>query len=243
MVIWYVSIALFLLYLAMRAYNILNEPRREAAAADVPTTFREGLQKSINGFVAELTGENAAKVAKAPRPDQQTILESMGNKTLTGEQRVRMAAEFLTGKPFPSTRPTWLRNPISQRLLQLDCYNEELALAIEYDGAQHTFFNPFFHQTWESFQYAQLRDNIKEELCKMHNVVLIRIPFWVVEQQKLLPYLRMKLLEAGYINQNNTLNSKEEARRCQQQQPESTVGGAVSGFSPPATSVVLTIKS
>ena len=56
-------------------------------------------------------------------------------------------------------------------------YNEERRIAFEYDGAQHDVFVPHFHRTTEQFQYRQLMDRLKTELCREAGVLLLRIPW------------------------------------------------------------------
>ena len=54
---------------------------------------------------------------------------------------------------------------------------KELKCLIEYDGEQHYKFVKHWHGDEEGFKLQQLRDNIKTEYCKKHNIKLIRIPF------------------------------------------------------------------
>lgn len=42
--------------------------------------------------------------------------------------------EALTGREFHSVRPSWLRNPLTGKNLELDAYNEDLGIALEYNG-------------------------------------------------------------------------------------------------------------
>jgi hypothetical protein len=83
------------------------------------------------------------------------------------------------GVEFKKVRPTWLRNPSTKRCLELDMYNEDLALAFEYDGAQHTHYTPHFHGSREHYEYRVLVDRLKDTLCKEHVVTLIRIPYTI----------------------------------------------------------------
>jgi hypothetical protein len=54
--------------------------------------------------------------------------------------------------------------------------NDKLLYLIEYDGKQH--FKPI---NWfggvEGFEKTQIRDNIKNEYCKKHNINLLRFPY------------------------------------------------------------------
>jgi hypothetical protein len=138
------------------------------------------------------------------------VLES---KSISGEDKVRSIVEYLTRKPFPQTFPPWLRSPLTNRLLQLDMYNAELRLALENDGSQHSFFNPFFHSTWSTFENAKLIDGVKDQICQSYDVHLVRIPFWAHGRGNLFGFVRGKLVEAGYINVDDSVNDWKMARR------------------------------
>lgn len=96
-----------------------------------------------------------------------------------GETVCRETAEKYFNKPFPKQRPLFLLNCITQKPLELDCYNEELGIAIEYNGRQHYEYTPMFHKSVDSFRNQQYRDYMKKELCKKNNVVLISVPYTV----------------------------------------------------------------
>jgi hypothetical protein len=96
-----------------------------------------------------------------------------------GEAECKVIMEKMTGKPFDRVRPSWLRNPVTNKNLELDLYNEELSLAVEYDGENHAKFIPHFHGTKEKFRHGQYRDAIKDMLCKKYHVYLIRVPHTV----------------------------------------------------------------
>lgn len=52
-----------------------------------------------------------------------------------------------------------------------------LKCVIEYDGEQHFKFVKHWHGDEEGFKLQQLRDKIKTDYCKDHNIKLIRIPY------------------------------------------------------------------
>ncbi|MEK7070534.1 MAG: hypothetical protein AAB966_01895, partial [Patescibacteria group bacterium] len=66
-----------------------------------------------------------------------------------GERACRDAVEDIFGKEFPSVRPGWLINPETGYPLELDCYNADLKLAIEFQGSQHYEFPNRYHKTVE----------------------------------------------------------------------------------------------
>lgn len=102
-----------------------------------------------------------------------------------GEVECRRVMQKLFDKPFYKTRPRFLNNPVTfgSNNLELDCYNEELKIAVEYDGAQHFKYIPYFHKTYEAFLNQRYRDYMKEQMCKENNIRLIRVPYTVKNEQ------------------------------------------------------------
>jgi len=47
------------------------------------------------------------------------------------EEKCRNILRKIYGVDFPSARPDFLKNPVSGKNLELDCYNEKLKLALE----------------------------------------------------------------------------------------------------------------
>lgn len=95
-----------------------------------------------------------------------------------GEEVCQRVAEAFFGVPFRKCRPDFLRNPVTQERLELDLYNDELRLAIEFHGQQHYFFSKFYHtNSKDKFQNQQYRDFLKRDLCRQHRIHLIVVPF------------------------------------------------------------------
>lgn len=96
-----------------------------------------------------------------------------------GEQECRRVIEEITQKPFSKHRPDFLKNEITGKNLELDCYNDELKLAIEYNGIQHYEYTPVFHKSRDSFYNTKYRDKMKASLCYENGVKLIVVPYTV----------------------------------------------------------------
>jgi hypothetical protein len=96
-----------------------------------------------------------------------------------GEIECRRAVEKITGKQFPKSRPDFMLNHISGQNLELDCYNDELKTAIEYNGEQHYKYIPYFHASKDAFYNLKYRDDIKKRLCEQNNITLITVPYTV----------------------------------------------------------------
>lgn len=108
-----------------------------------------------------------------------------------GEAECRRVAEEYTGLPFPKCRPDFLRNEITGgHNLELDCFNADLKIGIEYNGEQHYRYIPYFHKTKDTFYNTKYRDDIKKRLCNENGVRLIVVPYTVEDIKS---YLRMEL--------------------------------------------------
>ena len=80
-------------------------------------------------------------------------------------------------KPFATAKPAWLKNPETGSLLEIDCYNEELKIGVEYNGIQHYNYPNSFHKTYEEFIKQVRRDQFKQKKCDESNVYLITVPY------------------------------------------------------------------
>lgn len=115
-----------------------------------------------------------------------------------GEDICKRFVEFYFQKPFSKVRPDFLINPITRNALELDCYNEELHLAVEYNGAQHYHFNRMMHNnSRDRFQNQQYRDYIKQQKCRDHGIELIIVPY-TVKHDQVPSYLWSELHKRGF---------------------------------------------
>ena len=101
------------------------------------------------------------------------------------------------------SRSNFLRNSVtsddngSDFNLELDCYNEKLKIACEYNGAQHYKFIPYFHKNKDAFQNQKYRDYMKRDLCLKNNITLIEVPY-NIKHEHIENYIINKLIKAGY---------------------------------------------
>ena len=98
-----------------------------------------------------------------------------------GELECRRVLENLFDKPFNKARPNFLRNHVTggKNNLELDCFNQELRLAVEYDGEGHAKYIPYFHKNYEAFLNQKYRDDMKNRICRDEGIYLIRVPHTV----------------------------------------------------------------
>ncbi len=111
---------------------------------------------------------------------------------------------------FTKTRALeWLRSPDSKYPLELDIWNPELRLAIEYNGKQHYEIVPRFHPDGEaSLKDQQRRDQLKADLCCKHYIGVIIVPYTVYgalwnpadRKRKMAEFIWAEVSNMGYSN-------------------------------------------
>lgn len=105
-------------------------------------------------------------------------IRDYGEGDSAGEKRVKNFLEsYFEGYKFEKTRPFFLNNTVTGHNLELDCYNKELNLAVEYNGRQHYEYTPYFHKNKEAFQNQRYRDELKKIWCKDRGIQLIIVPY------------------------------------------------------------------
>ncbi len=123
--------------------------------------------------------------------------------------------EQITGEEFKQSRPKFLKTGV-RSYLELDGYNKELKLAIEYNGEQHYKYVPFFHRNdKENLIKQQERDQLKQELCNKNNIYLIIVPYWISNKEKFIQEELSKVERKG--NQRKKVKSSratKEHDRC-----------------------------
>lgn len=110
------------------------------------------------------------------------------------ENRCRVVLETLFDKPFIRCKP--FKDMGSY--LEIDCYNDEMKLGLEYDGWQHRKFPPF----WKANIPIKERDREKEILCKRKKILLIRVNDLEASQLNIVDIIIKKL----HLN-NVTINT------------------------------------
>lgn len=90
------------------------------------------------------------------------------------EQKLYTSIEkVFPNENFIKTRPEWLKNPETNRCLELDFYCENLKIAIEVQGYQHYTYPNHYHKTDVDFQNQIKRDELKKKLCQENNITLV----------------------------------------------------------------------
>ena len=93
---------------------------------------------------------------------------------------------------FPSSRPNFLKNPSTGKNLEIDCYNHQLKIGLEYQGRQHTEYMPYFHRTRQDFEYQLHKDKYKKMQCQRVGIKMIYVPH-TVKYDDLFTYIQSQL--------------------------------------------------
>ena len=126
-----------------------------------------------------LTDFGKQKRRRASRASRASSRRKKSSKNKS-ENKCREIIERKYNRRFDSIRPDFLKSPYTGRNLELDMYNEELKLAIEYNGIQHYKYTPFFHKNGEyDFEKQKLHDEFKHAICKRKGIRLISIPYTI----------------------------------------------------------------
>ena len=91
----------------------------------------------------------------------------------------KVLEEFLEREVKVGIRPNFLKNPETGRNLELDVYDDQTKIAIEYNGQNHYSFVDQFHKNNEELTSQMKRDKLKVELCKKAGIKLIIVPYTI----------------------------------------------------------------
>lgn len=114
-----------------------------------------------------------------------------------GEKECKRSVEKLLGKKFTKVRPDFLKYKTG-RNLELDMYNDELKIAVEYNGKQHYEYTTIFHKSEEDFYNALERDEFKKDKCDEEGITLIIVPY-TVKNDDIYEHIRQKLIKSGKL--------------------------------------------
>ncbi len=130
-------------------------------------------------------------IQKSHTPKRKPILKK-------NEKECKRILEKILNVEFKSVRPDFLKNPKTKKNLELDMYNEDLQLALEYQGVQHRKYSPYFHKKYTDFLLQLERDKFKKEICRQKNIKLICVPD-NIKFNKLEYYIRGELKRLNVI--------------------------------------------
>lgn len=124
-------------------------------------------------------------------------LDDKPQRMSEGEYICLQFMNSLFDKEFVRDHPEWCLNDSTGKCLELDVYNKELGIAVEYNGMQHYFRNKHFHKTKKDYKDQLERDKIKIQKCKDNGLFLIIVPFFI-ENEDIPYFIYVSMLEVLY---------------------------------------------
>lgn len=137
--------------------------------------------------------------------------------TSKGESICCRSLEEIFNKPFTRIRPDFLKNPETGYNLELDCYNDEVKIACEYNGVQHYVFPNYTGMSYDEFIKQVRRDELKRKLCDLHGIYLITVPYNVPQNmiksyiEYYLPWNVQKRLEEENISSQHSQDEDDRS--------------------------------
>lgn len=114
---------------------------------------------------------------------------------LKNEKKCKEIIESITEKKFKKIKPKWLLNPKTGGRMEIDCFNEDLRIGLEYNGEQH--YRPIsWYGGEKSFKKTKQRDALKKKLCKKNNIDLIVVPYLIKNKRFFIEKKLKKILES-----------------------------------------------
>ena len=134
-----------------------------------------------------------------------------------GQKICCQVMEEIYNEPFSCSRPSWLKNPETGGILEIDCYNEKLKIGVEYNGIQHYVYPNIYHKSLVEFKNQVRRDQYKIKKCKEQGVYLISVPY-NVPHEKIKSFIMDRLPQP----QENNQESEDEEENNQESEDEDT---------------------
>jgi hypothetical protein len=184
----------------------LNREARDRSEAPLPVRGGPLAARTSRASPASRRASPAAATRASPAKRKRGDTRERKRK-LAYEARCREILERIFQRPFPKTRPAWLRNELrdartgtgTMHKLELDCYDGG-SLALEYNGRQHRVYPNTWHETKKEFEDQQKRDRLKVVRCREEGVKLIIVPdSELVHYDDLYEYITEQLEELGLV--------------------------------------------
>lgn len=159
---------------------------------------KKPVSKTMGKPMSKTMGKSSADVVKDLRKHPRSKSEAAVIRYL----------EEVTGKRFPTVNPSWLvLSHEGTKTLELDGYNKELGVAVEFSGPLHTKWSPSIESYPAYFERIR-RDIIKRETCKKHGVHFFTIDISLPREHwrnyilsRLYDFGVMSSRPAGYIEE------------------------------------------
>ena len=129
----------------------------------------------------------------------------INNNESLPEAITRLSYLLITNKLCNKVRPKWIINPKTNRRLEIDIYDLDNKVCIEYNGAQH--YDPKKNQEQDGNTQI-FRDTVKRKCCKENNMELFEIPY-CIEYNLIVVYLmfEIKKRKLNIVHRRRVLSS------------------------------------
>lgn len=163
-------------------FIIKKESRSDSSGSERVANQPSNLVKQIINFGLKEYKVDTSLVEGSLGLFKASGLGSQSPKKRTYDKTEKMCRKILErhfNAEFPSYRPDFLKSPVTKKNLELDCYNPDLKIALEYNGKQHYTYTPHFHRSKKDFYSQVHRDDWKRNKCKELGIKLIEVPYWI----------------------------------------------------------------
>ena len=162
------SISFFIFYYFFFARkNVVGTYSKEYPVEHIPSVMKSHVKSKVVNQLPSQLPSGIQDIFNKKKSKRKIVKESKG------ELECKRCIESITGYPFEKTRPDFMFNPVTNENLELDLFNYDLKIAVEYNGKQHYEFNSFMHKnSKDKFHAQQYRDRIKKDACKKLGIYL-----------------------------------------------------------------------
>jgi hypothetical protein len=184
----------YLIYSAYQKKSLKGVRKRNSSSSAwvIPTLKKEDIVSLLLAKLSNIFGGTSSSITR--------VRSRWSGGDSKGEVECRRVLQaYFPGRQFAKARPDFLRNEVTggKVNLELDCYQEDLKLGVEYSGRQHYEFVPHFHENKDAFTMQKYRDYMKRNLCEKNGVKLIEVPY-TVKVEEIKGYLTSELKKLGY---------------------------------------------
>lgn len=127
--------------------------------------------------------------------DKDIVKDLSKHPRTKSEQYAIELLEQITGKKFPTVNPGWLK--FEGKSLELDGYNEELKLALEFSGPMHRKWFPE-KESYEKYLDRVEKDAAKKRICKEKGIFLMELDS-ELPKRHWKTYIMSRLKDSGFL--------------------------------------------
>lgn len=193
-------------YISDSNVRILDNDRHHDDRPIIALSPTRTIQESVISDIP--IGNFEADMTRAELPRYNFSVGDRKFRSIGEELCCKVFEEYLGRAVLVNIRPNFMKNPKTKRNLELDMYDPETKVAIEYNGVQHYKFESSFHNSPEDTNAQIERDKLKVELCKKNGIHLIVVPYTI---------------DSGYKDINGKWHSVSRNRTIREQKLKSYI--------------------